>query len=299
MGDADDSYDWSEIGPLIDEVKKGFDLVVGNRFRGGIRPGAMSPLHRYVGNPVLSFVARRAFRTTIGDFHCGMRAFTPEAYRRMRVRTDGMEFATEMVAKSILAGLRVGEVPITLYPDGRNRRPHLRSFPDGWRHLRFIATYAPDHLFLAPALASLILGIVLTVLLGRGPVTLGPLSLGIHWLAVGSMLTLSGLTLFLFGTLAKIAIQRTHPGINSRLANWASERFRVEEGLIVGAVTIAAGLVVLLAVLLGFVASGGGPSEGTVHPTISAVTFIGAGVQICLGSFLLRLIAEEGRPGDD
>lgn len=295
IGDADDSYDWGAIGPLVDEVRGGADLVVGNRFKGGIRPGAMSPLHRYVGNPILSFVARRAFRAHIGDFHCGLRAFTPTAYQAMRVRTDGMEFATEMIARSLLAGLKVVEVPVTLYPDGRDRRPHLRSFPDGWRHLRFIATYAPDHLMLAPALAALVAGALLVFLLGSGPISFGPISLGIHWLALGSMLTLTGLSLLLSGTLAKIAIQRTHPAVKSRVAVWATSRFRVEEGVIVGSVAVVCGSLILLAVLLGFIASGGGPSETTVHPTIAAATMIVAGVQIWLSSFLLRLFAEEGR----
>jgi uncharacterized protein YjeT (DUF2065 family) len=295
MGDADDSYDWTAIGPLVEAVRDGADLVVGNRFKGGIAPGAMSPLHRYVGNPVLSFVARRAFRAPIGDFHCGLRAFTCEAYQRMRVRTDGMEFATEMIARSLLAGLKVVEVPVKLHPDGRDRRPHLRSLPDGWRHLRFIATYAPDHLLLAPALGSLTIGLILVFLLGSGPLSAGPISLGIHWLALGAMLTLTGLSLFVGATLAKITIQRTHPEVKSRLAAWATDRFRVEEGVILGAVAVASGSFILLAVLLGFIASGGGPSEETVHPTIAAATLIVAGVQVWLGSFLLRLIAEEGR----
>jgi glycosyltransferase involved in cell wall biosynthesis len=295
MGDADDSYDWTAIAPLVDAVRTGADLVVGNRFQGAILPGAMPPLHRYVGNPVLSFVARRAFRAPIGDFHCGLRAFTPEAFRRMHVRTSGMEFATEMVARSLLAGLKVVEVPVNLYPDGRGRPPHLRSFPDGWRHLRFIATYAPDHLLLAPALISLAIGLLLTFLLGAGPVTIGPFSLGIHWLALGSMLTLTGLSLFVCGTLAKIAIQRTHPAVESRLASWATGRFRVEEGVLVGLASVVSGSVILLAVLLGFVAQGGGPSEATVHPSIAAATLIVAGVQIILGSFVVRLVAEESR----
>lgn len=298
IGDADDSYDWTAIGPLIEGVRAGADVVIGNRFAGGIEPGAMPPLHRYVGNPILSLVARKAFKTRIGDFHCGLRAFTPRAYELMRVKTDGMEFATEMIARSILAGLRVDEVPVRLYPDGRNRRPHLRSIPDGWRHLRFIATYAPDHLFVAPALVSLVIGVTLTCLLGGGPITLGPVSLGIHWLAVGSMLTLTGVSLFMAGTLAKIAIQRSHPAVKSRLAAWATERFRVEEGMILGAVALLSGMAILAAVLLGFIARGGGPSEATVHPTIAAATFIVAGIQVWLGSFLLRLVAEEGRAED-
>jgi hypothetical protein len=295
MGDADDSYDWAAIAPLVEAVRGGADVVVGNRFKGGIAPGAMPPLHRYVGNPILSFVARRAFRAPIGDFHCGLRAFTADAFQRMRVRTDGMEFATEMIARSLLADLKVVEVPVRLYPDGRDRRPHLRSLPDGWRHLRFIATYAPDHLLLWPALGSLTIGLTLVFLLGSGPLTAGPVSLGIHWLALGAMLTLTGLSLFVGATLAKITIQRSHPELKSRLAAWATNRFHVEHGVIAGAIAVASGSTILVAVLFGYVASGGGPSEETVHPTIAATTLIVAGFQAWLGAFLLRLITEEGR----
>ena len=301
MADSDESYDWSAMGGFIDKIRSGFDLVMGNRFKGGIRPGAMTPLHRYVGNPILSFIARIAFHSPVGDFHCGMRAFTADAYRRMHVRTPGMEFATEMVANAVLAGLRIGEVPVVLYPDGRDRAPHLQTFRDGWRHLRFIATYAPDYLFLGPALAALVLGGVLVLLLAGGPVTIGSVYLGIHWLAIGSMLTLSGLSLLVFGTLAKLLIKRTHPAMKSRLANWAQTRFRLEQGLLVGLVMIAAGIAVQVAVLTHFVATGGGPAESSVHPTIVAATLVAAGVQVCFSSFVMWLVAEEGHrePGEE
>jgi Glycosyl transferase family 2 len=298
MADADDSYDWSSIGVFVDKIRSGFDLVMGNRFQGGIQPGAMTPLHRYVGNPILSFVARIAFHAPIGDFHCGMRAFTAEAYRRMQVRTPGMEFATEMVANAVLAGIRIGEVPVVLYPDGRDRPPHLKTFRDGWRHVLFIATYAPDHVFLVPALAILVVGALLVGLLASGPVTIGSIYLGVHWLALGSMLTLCGLSLLVYGTLAKLLIRRTHPTMRSRVASWALDRFRVEQGLLVGSAMIATGIAVQLAVLTRFVAAGGGPSDSTVHPTIAAATLVVAGVQLCFSSFLVRLTAEETHRND-
>lgn len=299
MADADDSYDWSSIGIFVDRIRSGFDLVIGNRFQGGIRPGAMAPLHRYVGNPILSLMARIAFHAPIGDFHCGMRAFTAEAYRRMRVRTPGMEFATEMVANAVMEGLRIGEVPVVLYPDGRDRPPHLHTFRDGWRHLLFIATYAPDHLFLIPALSILLVGVVLVGLLAGGPITIGSIYLGIHWLALGSMLTLCGLSLLVFGTIAKLLIRRTHPAMRSRLVSWALGRFHVEHGLLVGLAMIVAGVGVQLAVLTRFIAAGGGPSETTVHPTIAAATLVVAGVQVCFSSFVIRLMAEEMHRTDD
>ncbi len=308
MADADDSYDWGNMGVFVEKLRSGFDLVMGNRFKGGIQPGAMTPLHRYVGNPILSFLARIAFHAPVGDFHCGMRAFTPEAYSRMKLRTPGMEFATEMVANAVLAGLRVGEVPVVLYPDGRDRPPHLNTFRDGWRHARFIATYAPDQLFLVPALATLVVGVLLVGLLAGGPVTLGSLYFGIHWLALGSMLTLCGLSLLLFGTIAKLLIKRTHPTMHSRLASWALDRFRLEHGLLVGLALTAVGVAVQFAVLTRFIAAGGGPSDTTVHPTIAAATLVVAGVQLCFSSFVLWLMVEEihrtdthenaGRPSD-
>src|SRR3954471_13477847 len=161
MADADDSYDWSAIAPFVRKIREGYDLVMGNRFQGGIEPGAMPPLHRYFGNPVLSLVARVAFRSAIGDFHCGMRAFTRAAFDRMQLRTTGMEFATEMVANAAHQNLRIGEIPVVLHPDKRTRPPHLRSFRDGWRHLRFILTYAPDHLYLIPGAMMLMAGLAL------------------------------------------------------------------------------------------------------------------------------------------
>jgi len=293
MADADDSYDWSAIGAFIDKIRSGFDLVVGNRFQGGIRPGAMTPLHRYVGNPILSLVARIAFHAPIGDFHCGMRAFTADAYHRMQVRTPGMEFATEMVANAVHSGLRIAEVPVVLYPDGRDRPPHLQTFRDGWRHIRFIATYAPDHLFLVPALPMLAVGVFLVGLLAAGPVTIGSFYLGIHWLAIGSMMTLCGLSVLVFGTLAKLLIRRTHPTMRSRLVSWALERFRLEQGLLLGLALIVAGVAVQVAVFTRFVAAGGGSSEDTVHPTLAAATLVVAGVQLCFSSFVMWLMAEE------
>src|SRR3977135_3139873 len=173
MADADDSYDWSAIAPLVRKLQEGYDLVVGNRFRGGIQPGAMPWLHRYVGNPVLSAFTRLAFGVAVGDVHCGMRAFTKSAFERMRTATLGMEFATEMVANAAHNGLRITEVPTRLYPDKRGRAPHLRSFRDGWRHLRFILTYAPDYLYLVPGLGLLLLGLATQGALIRGPIHVG------------------------------------------------------------------------------------------------------------------------------
>lgn len=158
MADADDSYDWSQLDIFVDALESGADFVMGNRFAGGIEPGAMPPLHRYLGNPLLSGIARLLYHSPIRDFHCGMRAFTREAFQKMATRSTGMEFASEMIINAHRAGLIIHEVPIKLYPDKRNRPPHLRSFRDGWRHLRLLIAHAPDRLYLIPGFTLLLLG---------------------------------------------------------------------------------------------------------------------------------------------
>jgi hypothetical protein len=298
MADADESYDWQAMGPFVEAVRGGAALVMGNRFKGGILPGAMPALHRYLGNPVLSMIARIVFGTSVGDFHSGMRAFTREAYGKMRLRTTGMEFATEMVANSIRAGLPIAEVPTVLRPDGRDRPPHLRSFRDGWRHLRFILSYAPDHLLVAPAAACMAIGAILVALLAFGPVDVLSLHLGIHWLAIGSMLLLLGSSLLTFGIIGKLLLRRGHPAIQSRVVDWFVGRFRLEQGLALGLGLFFVGLVGELIIAARFVASGGGPSEATVHPAIAAAAILIVGAQICFASFIVHLVAEEQRDLD-
>src|SRR5438093_1276452 len=163
MGDADDSYDFTAIGPLVGKLREGFDLVMGNRFAGGIESGAMVWSHRWVGNPALTFISRVFFHTPVGDMHCGLRGFRKDAYERLRLRASGMEFASEMVVKASLQRMKIAEVPITLHPDGRSRPPHLRTWRDGWRHLRFMLLFSPRWLFLYPGIALFGLGLVVGV----------------------------------------------------------------------------------------------------------------------------------------
>ena len=180
MGDADDSYDFTNLMPFVNELRKGADLVMGNRFRGGIAPGAMPPLHKYLGNPVLSFIGRLFFRSKIGDFHCGLRGFSRDSVMALNLQATGMEFASEMVVKATLAGQRVTEVPTTLSKDGRSRPPHLRSWRDGWRHLRFLLLFSPRWLFLYPGLALLVVGSAVTTALYFSPLRIGGAGLDIH-----------------------------------------------------------------------------------------------------------------------
>lgn len=296
MADCDDSYDWGEIGRFVEKIDEGYDLVMGNRFRGGIDKGAMPALHRYLGNPVLSFISRIVFRTPIGDFHCGMRGFRRQAYERMNLTTTGMEFATEMVASSAHNGLRIAEIPIRLHPDKRDRPPHLRSFRDGWRHLRFIVTYAPDHLYLWPGSVALVLGLLLQALLAIGPVTIAGMRLGIHFLVLGSVLAMLGLNVLLMGTLAKTAIALRFPGYKSSLLRYLERRFRLEHWLLLGVAVFLGGFIVDLAILVRWLQRIGSSMEETVHPALVATNAIVLGANIVFGAFLAQLMLLRPEP---
>ena len=203
IGDADDSYDFSQLSGYMSRLRNGADLVMGNRFQGGIAAGAMPFLHRYVGNPILSFIGRLFFRIKIGDFHCGLRGFSRESILRLGLVTPGMEFASEMVAKAALAGYRVEEVPTTLRPDGRSRPPHLRTWRDGWRHLRFLLLFCPRWLFLYPGLTLLALGLAGFTVLQHGPLSLMSVGLGIHSLLYMAAATVLGAQMVQLAVLTK------------------------------------------------------------------------------------------------
>jgi hypothetical protein len=204
MGDADDSYDFSQLDEFVAKLREGYDLVMGNRFKGGIEPGAMPALHRWLGNPLLSFIGRTFFRAELGDFHCGLRGFNTSVIRNLKLRSRGMEFASEMVVRSRLARLRITEVPTTLKKDGRSRPSHLRTWHDGWRHLRFLLIFAPRWLFFYPGLALFILGIVLSVALIPGPISIAPnVALDVHSLLVASFCTLIGMQCVSFAIVAR------------------------------------------------------------------------------------------------
>jgi glycosyltransferase involved in cell wall biosynthesis len=295
MGDADDSYDWSAIEPFVRKVQEGFGLVMGNRFLGGIIPGAMPKLHRYLGNPVLSTIARFAFRVPINDFHCGMRAFSREAYERIRPSTTGMEFATEMVANAAYQGVSVCEIPTTLYPDKRDRAPHLRSFRDGWRHLRFILTYTPDYMYFAPGLAMLGFGLGLLGLLASGPVNIHGFHMGIHFVALGAMLAMIGFNVVNLGVMAKAILARRYSGMRSRIVGWLTRRFSLELGLFTGGMLFLAGVGLDAWIFARWWATGQGPMEETVHLAFVATTSAVLGLNVAFNSFLLAmLVAPDG-----
>lgn len=204
MGDADDSYDFLALQPFVEKLRQGYALVMGNRFLGGIRPGAMPWKNRYLGNPLLSAVGRLFFHSPAHDFHCGLRGFSREFFQRMDFRTTGMEFASEMVIKATLAGERIAEVPTTLNPDGRSRPPHLRPWRDGWRHLRFMLLYSPRWLFLIPGLLAMLLGGTGVLALLGGDVAVGSVHLGVHTMLYAAMTILAGFQAVCFSVFTKV-----------------------------------------------------------------------------------------------
>ena len=293
MADADDSYDWASLGDFVRKVDEGYDLVMGNRFKGGIEPGAMPALHRYLGNPVLSTLARVMYRIPIADFHCGMRAFTREAFDRMGVRTTGMEFATEMIVNASHAGLRIAEIPTRLYPDKRDRAPHLRSFRDGWRHLRFMLTYAPDWLYLVPGFLLVLPGVLGMLVLSEGAATVGGFRLGIHFLALSSLLTMLGANVVGFGVLAKVYnASRCAIPPDSLIARLL-RHFTLERGILVGGSLAIGGIVVDTAILVEWLARGRSDMGETVHLAFVASTLVVLGINLIFGSFLLRMMQED------
>jgi GT2 family glycosyltransferase len=293
MGDADDSYDWECLGDFVGKIQEGHDFVMGNRFRGGIAKGAMPVHHRYFGNPVLSFAARVACRAPIGDFHCGMRAFTKRAYAQMAPRTRGMEFASEMVFNAARNGLSIAEIPTKLFPDGRTRPPHLRSWRDGWRHLRFILSYAPDHLLLAPGLALFLPGLLLMMLLAAGPVTIGGFYMGAHFLALGCMLAMLGFNVLALWLLGKRLVLRRHPRMGeNRIGRWVLG-ISLEQQLIAGALLFGVGLATDVWILLHWLRNMGAPMENTVHPAFVATSLVEMGLTLMFNAFILNLIVSE------
>jgi glycosyltransferase involved in cell wall biosynthesis len=290
MADADDSYDLTDLERFVIQLRGGADLVMGSRRRGTIEPGAMPWLHRWIGNPLLSGILNLLFHAGISDAHCGMRAFTKDAYRRMQLQTTGMEFASEMVIKAALGGLRVTEIPITLHPDGRSRPPHLRSFRDGWRHLRFMLLFSPSYLFLIPGGLSMMIGLVPLVVLGFGPRVIGSWHFDIHYMVVGSLLTILGFQVVTTGLFAKVYSHAARLYAPDRTLKVLMRFFNLERGLIVGLVLFLAGFAIDASILANWLKSGMG-SLDAVRPAIQASTLMIIGAQTIFSSFFLSMLA--------
>ncbi len=292
MGDSDDSYDFSNLMPFVEKLREGFDLVMGNRFRGGIAAGAMPPLHRYLGNPVLTKIGQVLFKSHCSDFHCGLRGFTREAFLKMDLRTTGMEFASEIVVKASLLKMRIAEVPTTLSPDGRSRPPHLRSWRDGWRHLRFLLLFSPRWMFLIPGAVLLLSGGFFGALITWSPLRIGTTQFDVSTLLVCSMSVLLGFQLLFFSLLAKTFAIREELLPADRRIDRFLEIMNLETGIITGALLCLAGLGLLAYALFYWRLHGFGPMDyaTNLRRVIPSVTFIMLGVQIIFSSFFLGIL---------
>lgn len=294
MGDADDSYDFTNLDPFVASLREGAQLVMGNRFKGGVAKGAMPFLHRYLGNPVLSAIGRLFFRLPIHDFHCGLRGFNADAARGLHLQSQGMEFATEMVAKFAFAQLRVVEVPTTLQPDGRGRPPHLRTWRDGWRHLRFMLLFSPLWLFILPGLALFLLGLLGIVMIAGGPWRVTGFSLDVHTMLFSSAAVLVGFQLLQSGFLVEWLGVRAGMRAPRRVAKrWLSKWPVVETSIAVGAVLFGAGLLWSI----GLAGEWARTDFGAIHDfsvmrrAIAACTLLGVGAQTVCGGFFAGALA--------
>jgi hypothetical protein len=292
MGDADDSYDFTALMPFVTKLREGYDLVMGNRFKGDIKPGAMPALHKYLGNPVLTQIGRLFFHSPAGDFHCGLRGFTKAAVVKMELRTTGMEFASEMVVKASLLGMRITEVPTTLSPDGRSRPSHLRTWRDGWRHLRFMLLYSPRWLFLYPGAWLMLMGLITGVWLLPGPRIIGNITLDVHTLLYAALAVLIGFQAIEFAVFTKIfAITEGLLPKDPRL-NKLFRYITLESGLVAGGVLILIGLAGSVYALSDWGARSFGPlnPSKTLRLVIPAVLLFALGCQIMLSSFFLSVL---------
>ena len=292
MGDGDDSYDFSALHDFVFNLRAGYELVMGNRFKGGILPGAMPWPNKYIGNPLLSGIGRLFFGGPCRDFHCGLRGFSKQAILDLNLQTTGMEFASEMVVKALLHKLKVTEVPIHLHPDGRSRPPHLRRWRDGWRHLRFLLMYSPQWLFLYPGLAALILGLVVMLVLIPGTISVGRITIDIHTMLYAAMAIILGLQIVFFAVFSKTYAMRIGLVPEDPLIKRFMRFFNLEYSLL-------AGLVVFLLGLAGSiysVALWGSRSFGTLIPesmmriVIPSATFVVVGIQILFASFFISIL---------
>jgi len=292
MGDSDDSYDFTQLGDFLAKLNAGYDLVMGNRFLGGIRRGAMPFLHRFLGNPVLSWLGRLFFGCPVGDFQCGLRGFRKDAIDKLELQTTGMEFSTEMVVKATLFNLRIVEIPTVLSPDGRDRPPHLRTWRDGWRYLRFLLLYSPRWLFLYPGIALFALGVAVSLWLLPGPRTIGATTFDYDTLLFAAMAILIGFQSINFAVFTKVfAITERLLPEDPRL----SKMFRfvtLETGLILGALLVLAGAATWIFGLSYWRSRHFGPldPDKTLRIVIPGFVSLTLGIEIVLSSFFVSVL---------
>ena len=293
MGDADDSYDFAALDAFVARLRGGADLVMGNRFKGGIEAGAMPPLHRYLGNPVLSFIGRLFFRIKAGDFHCGLRGFNAQSIRDLALQTTGMEFASEMVVRSALAGLRIEEVPTTLKPDGRSRPPHLRTWRDGWRHLKFLLIYNPRWLFFIPGACLIGLGAALAALLFSGSFRLNStMELDLNTFIAACFMIVTGTQLVSFGLISRYYAHITGLLPATPRSSLLSQSISTDRLALNAGIVMAAGILFFAYAAFRWAAVGFGPLDNSEIPriVILGLTLLVIGLQTFFSAFLLGML---------
>jgi glycosyltransferase involved in cell wall biosynthesis len=293
IGDADDSYDFGDLNRFVQPLRSGYDAVIGSRLRGTILPGAMPWLNRYIGNPVLTWILNLFFHAGVSDAHCGMRAFSRDAYLRLNLVTTGMEFASEMIVKMAKARMRITEIPIVYYPDGRSRRPHLRPFRDGWRHLRFMLLYSPKWLFLIPGALLTAAGLSILLLLAPKPVIIGGVMFDVHSMVVGMIAAITGSQVILTGLFAKVYAHVSKidedPSI-VRAAAWIN----LERALLIAGLVFTIGFGINFWVLLRWIETDFTYLHA-LRPALVGATLMGLGIQGIFGAFFLSMLGIEKR----
>lgn len=296
MGDSDDSYDFLNLMPFLEKLREGYDLVMGNRFKGGIAKGAMPFLHRYVGNPILSAIGRLLYRSKIGDFHCGLRGYNRDRMQALNLKTTGMEYASEMVVRAEMSHYRITEVPTTLSPDGRSRPPHLRTFSDGWRHLRFLLIYCPRWLFLYPGLFLLVLGLVGMIVLAAGEVRIFEARLGIHTMLFMAGSVIIGTQIILFKVMTDVYAESHNyiPNTGSERQRRFVKKLSVEKCLTCGGLLIVIGIILAVTAFSRWASTGYGDliPESMMRLTIPSWALIILGFQLIGNGFFIGVLHE-------
>lgn len=290
MGDSDDSYDFLNLMPFVEKLREGYELVMGNRFKGGIEPGAMPPLHKYLGNPVLSFIGRVLYRSNIKDFHCGLRGYNKESIQKLNLHTLGMEYASEMVVQATLHKLKITEVPTTLKKDGRDRPPHLRSWSDGWRHLTFLLMHSPKWLFLYPGLLFFLIGLTGSAFIIASPVIISGVQFDVNTLIYTAVSTIIGFQLILYFTLACKYAEKTKfipaTGIDKFI------KFTMNKGIFIGALLFILGVIGSIIAIAIWSSAGFGRLDYSkmLRLTIPMLVMFVCGLQLMFSSFFLGIL---------
>lgn len=291
MGDSDDSYDFLNLMPFLEKLREGYELVMGNRFKGGIEKGAMPPLHKYLGNPVLSFIGRVLYRSNIKDFHCGLRGYNRESIMKLNLHTTGMEYASEMVVQATLHKLKICEVPTTLKKDGRDRPPHLRSWSDGWRHLTFLLMHSPNWLFLYPGILCFLVGLLVSAKIVINPIIVNNIRFDVNTLVYSAVATIVGFQLLLFYVLTKKYATLTKFIPITKIDKYLI-KFTMNRGIFIGAILFLVGLIGSIVAIVIWSNAGFGNLESSkmLRLTIPMLILFVCGIQLMFSSFFLGIL---------